>query len=123
MLSIFLGSSIGNFTSTGIIPLTFLPGKMAVGEYNLGGNIDVAVTNLQDKKIHLFFGDGSGQFVGEWQSKPLSTSAPLSLISGSFSGFPATIGFQNADLIYIEPATITPPVPQKLHVLNNKNSQ
>ncbi|MFQ5579715.1 MAG: FG-GAP repeat domain-containing protein [Nitrospiria bacterium] len=118
-LSVFLGDSTGNFTNATTVPLDFTPGKMAVGEYNLGGNIDLAVTDSSDQKIRLFFGDGSGQFVGEWASKPV-LSSPSSLISGSFSGFPATIGFQNADLIYLESAT--PATPQKLHVFNNRNS-
>ncbi|MEO2053953.1 MAG: VCBS repeat-containing protein [Nitrospira sp.] len=117
-LSVFLGDGTGNFTPASVMSTTFPPGKMAVGEYNLEGNIDVAVTNAQDNKIHLFFGDGSGQFVGEWQSKSIS-SPPLSLISGSFSGFPTITGFQNADLMYIQTSTLT----TKLHIINNKNSQ
>lgn len=117
-LSVFLGNGTGGFTDAGMIPLTFLPGKMATGDLNIGGNIDVAVTDMGANVIHIFFGDGSGQFIGEWRSEPVSSS-PRSLIFGAFSGFPSTVGFQNADLIYIEPES--PTTPQRLHVLNNKN--
>jgi len=118
-LSVFLGNGTGNFTPASVISTNFPPGRMAIGEYNLEGNIDIAVTNSQNNKIHLFFGDGSGQFVGEWESSTLLSSPPLSLISGSFSGFPTITGFQNADLMYIEASTSTT---TKLHIINNKNS-
>lgn len=113
-LSVFLGNGTGGFTDVGMIPLTFTPGRMATGDLNLGGNIDVAVTDMDAKVIHIFFGDGTGQFIGEWQSQP-ALLPPRSLISGAFSGFPSTIGFQNADLIYINQST------NKLQFLNNKN--
>jgi hypothetical protein len=63
-LSIFLGNSDGSFASPAKYPLADqnTPGRLAIGDLNQDGSLDVLATNTATTKVSLFFGKGDGSF-------------------------------------------------------------
>jgi hypothetical protein len=123
-ISISIGKGDGTFQSATSIAVDSEPQKIIVEDINLDrvvktdrlkGNSrhDIAVSFPNTKEVFALFGDGEGKMIGNWRFK--TGEAPVSLLSGFFSGPNSPSGFQSVGLVYINTQE------QRFYILNNAN--
>ena len=123
-VSFSIGKGDGTFQPPTSIALTSRPDKVVVEDINLDrvvkttqlkGNAmqDIAVSLPDEKEVYALFTDGSGTMIGNWLYK--TGVAPVSLLSGFFSGPNSPSGFQSVGLVYIDPDA------HQFYILNNAN--
>jgi hypothetical protein len=64
-LWILLGNGDGTFQSPLTYPVNYVPGSVAVGDFNHDGNLDVAIGAYLGSSVAVFLGNGNGTFQTE----------------------------------------------------------
>ena len=64
----------------------FGPVSVAAADFNLDGNLDLAIANLQSQNLTLLLGNGAGQFTPSPSSPVSSGAAPIFLAVADFNG-------------------------------------
>lgn len=123
-VSYSIGKGDGTFQPPTSIALSSRPDKLVVEDINLDrvvkttqlkGNAmqDIAVSLPDEKEVYVLFTDGAGSMIGSWFYK--TDVAPVSLLSGFFSGPNSPSGFQSVGLAYINRDA------NQFYILNNAN--
>ena len=87
LIIVLLGNGNGGFMYAASSPVgsVFSPSSMAVGDFNLDGKPDLAVTNRNSAKVTILLGDGSGGFTQAVNSPVNVVTNPTSIAVGDFN--------------------------------------
>jgi gliding motility-associated-like protein len=87
-VSIRLGDGLGGFSSpsTPEIAVGVQPTRLAIGDFNLDGNLDFAASNSVDNNVSIRLGDGAGGFTSPAIPEIVLGTAPEGLIIADFDG-------------------------------------
>ncbi|MFA4906976.1 MAG: FG-GAP-like repeat-containing protein [archaeon] len=83
-ISILLNRGNGFFTLSSIIKVGCAPRSIAVGDLDMNGTLDLAVTNFESKSVSILLNNGNGVFIQ--RSIDTVGSHPVSLVAGDFNG-------------------------------------
>jgi uncharacterized protein (TIGR03437 family) len=87
-VTVMLGDGSGNFNLAHTSPVQAgpAPGFVVTGDFNMDGNLDLAVANLTGNAVTVLLGNGSGGFTHS-PSSPISTGmTPASIVLADFNG-------------------------------------
>ena len=91
-VSILLGNGLGEFpvhnglaAIIGVDGLGYMPTGIDSGDFNADGNLDLVVTAGDSSSVHVYQGNGAGQFVFHTTVQSGSQS-PGAVVSGDFNG-------------------------------------
>ncbi len=63
LVSVYIGNNDGTLQAESNFPAGDSPQRLALGDFNGDGNIDIAVSSKFDQKLNILDGDGNGNFV------------------------------------------------------------
>ena len=70
---VMLGVGDGSFNPPVSVPAGPTPGNLVVGDYNMDGNLDIAVNNIGFPTVSILRGDGEGGFSPQTVTLPVAT--------------------------------------------------
>ena len=97
-ITVLLGDGKGNFTApltgptmNGLFPVGVNPSAIATGDFNNDGKPDLAVANINDKRVSvtILLGDGAGGFTlrpGPSAVPPITGEGPTAIAVADFDG-------------------------------------
>ena len=107
-VSVLLGDGQGGFLSDLRFPVGLVLYAIAVADFDLGGNLDVVVTNSQGDQISVLLGNGNGTLQTEQRIAvgitPLGVAVAdvnldgsLDIVTANFSSFDLSLVLGNSD--------------------------
>jgi uncharacterized protein (TIGR03437 family) len=87
-VAILLGDGTGNFTSAVGSPFQTAqpPARVTVADFNVDGNLDVAVTNETTNQVTVLLGNGNGQLLSDPKGPFATGRVPIAIVHGDFNG-------------------------------------
>jgi uncharacterized protein (TIGR03437 family) len=87
-VAIFFGNGSGNFAPASGNPLYSAPAarELAVADFNMDGNLDIAITTAETDQVVVLLGDGSGGLLPDSKGPFPTGLLPNTIVHGDFNG-------------------------------------